>query len=320
MFLTVTPNPSIERTYDLSDFTHGQSHRVRPENLRLNAGGKGTNVARVAAKFGIETWAILMVGTRQTAWFEAQLEHEGISGILAEVGADTRTTINIVHQSGITEIVEAGAFHSIGDGTKLLEKFVEILPRAELVALCGSYPPSRDLAFEMHGALLCQLAKRAGKKLIYDGSGKAFQIAVQSPVPPWMIKPNLQEAAAFLNRTLETSADQIRAVREFLARGIEVVLLSCGERGAYLGHQNGIEFLAAPKIEAISPVGSGDALVGAFAAKWLETGDLIEAARWGVAAGSANAAQLLPAFCSPDDIEKLVPKVKSETREIALND
>lgn len=319
MFLTVTPNPSIERTFDISKFERGASHRVPPEDLRVNAGGKGINVARVAARFGVRTQALALVGKNQLAWFDAQLEREAVPHVLAIANADTRVTMNLVHPNGPTEIVEAGALHSIQDGTSLLEKFVESLPNAELVALCGSYPPSQQAGFEMHAALLCQLAAQAGKKLIYDGSGRAFEIAVESKAPPWMVKPNLREAAAFVGRDLASPADERRAVHEFLKCGISVVLLSCGERGAYLGHRNGIEWLEAPPVEAISPVGSGDSLVGAFAAKWLETGDLLEAARWGVAAGSVNAAQLLPAFCQPTEIAALVPKVRVKTREIALS-
>jgi fructose-1-phosphate kinase PfkB-like protein len=51
-------------------------------------------------------------------------------------------------------------------------------------------------------------------------------------------------------------------------------------------------------------------MVGAFAWRWLATGDLHDAMRWGVAAGAANAGQVLSAFCERMDIEPLVGQVE----------
>src|SRR5206468_1397636 len=108
--------------------------------------------------------------------------------------------------------------------------------------------------------------------------------------PPWCIKPNLDEAAQLLHRAIRNVHDERRAVRDMLRFGVEVVILSCGARGAYLGTASGVWFFHAPPVAEVSSVGSGDALVGAFAAQYLEHGDLVEAMRWGVAAGAANAA------------------------------
>ena len=167
------------------------------------------------------------------------------------------------------------------------------LPQAEMVAICGSYPPSENPAMDMHLTLLVQMAQRAGKRVLVDGKGKPFQICLHSKTPPWAVKPNLDEAQELLNRAIETPQDERRAVRDILKRGIEIVILSCGARGAYFGTKQGIWFVEAPKVREVSPVGSGDSLVGAFCAKFLETNDLLFAARWGVAAGAANATQRL---------------------------
>jgi fructose-1-phosphate kinase PfkB-like protein len=44
-----------------------------------------------------------------------------------------------------------------------------------------------------------------------------------------------------------------------------------------------------PRIEAVCPIGAGDALVAAFAWSMNQRDDFVEALRWGVAAGSASA-------------------------------
>jgi 1-phosphofructokinase family hexose kinase len=318
MFLTLTPNICIERTVRLNDFRAGEVHRVPHQNLWVNAGGKGINAARVAAACGTPTLALAWSGRNQTPWLKALLDGEGVPHHLIEVAADSRITYNVIHNGTKTEIVEAGQPVAVEEGTLLLEAFTAHVRDARLVALCGSYPPSDHPAFAVHGALLCRIAAQAGKPLIYDGKGEAYANAIRSKTPPWMIKPNQEEAAALLGRSLDTPADERRAVRDLRRRGVEVVLLSCGARGAYLGHPGGIEWFPAPKIEEISPVGSGDSLVGAFAAKWLETGDLMQATAYGVAAGAANAAQERPGFVTPSDIEALLPQVKRSVSEISL--
>lgn len=322
MLLTVTPNLCIERTITLPSFVPGQVHRVPSERLQVNAGGKGINAARVAARLGCESLATAWVGRRQKRWFEEQLDREGVAHDLVEVEADTRVCVNVLAGGSEgwkkTEIVEAGHSLDIHDGTRMLEKFTALLPQADLVAICGSYPPATDAGFDAHLALLVQIAHRAGKRVLVDGKGRAFEIALRSKTPPWAVKPNLEEASALLRRSIESPADERRAVRDILRLGVDVVLLSCGARGAYLGTAQGVWFLPAPGVTEISPVGSGDALVGAFCAKFLETNDLQVAAQWGVAAGAANAGQSLSAFCTREDIEPLVSAITPRLAELRL--
>ncbi|RYG62658.1 hypothetical protein EON80_22695 [bacterium] len=319
MFLTFTPNPCIERTLGLPELERGASTRVDSKGVFISAGGKGINAARVAARCGAEVVATAPVGRRQFAWMSELAEAEGVKSDFVTVEADTRFCLNLVHGNGQkTELIEEGTPLSVAEGTALIEKWHQLLPGAKLAAIGGSYPPSDNIGFYLHAALLCDLAHRAGVKVIYDGKGVAFEKALRSKTPPWAIKPNLEEAEAFLNREFGSPAEERRAVREFLALGVDVVLLSCGARGLYVGHSTGIEWFAAPQVDVVSPVGSGDSLVGAFAARWLETGDLFESARWGVAAGSACAAQERPAFVNRSEIEALVPLIKRSMQEMSL--
>lgn len=320
MLLTITPNLCIERTVRLPHFTAGQVHRVAPGQLAVNVGGKGINVARVATKLGCASHALAWAGRRQKLWLEEELTREGITHQLVECQADTRICINVLAGEEFvkTEIVEAGNALSIEDGTHLLEAYAALLPQAEMIAICGSYPPTQNPALNMHLALLVQMAQRAGKRVLVDGKGQPFQLCLNSPTPPWAVKPNIEEAQELLNRVIKTPQDERRAVRDILKCGVQVVILSCGARGAYWGTAEGIWFVQAPLVREVSPVGSGDALVGAFCAKLLETNDLLLAARWGAAAGTANATQSASAFVEPQHIEPLIDEVKINAVELGL--
>lgn len=308
--LFFTPNPCIERTLHVPNFARGASHRVPAENLRVTAGGKGINAARVARNFGARAQVLAPIGRGQLAQFRALLEQDELRADLIEVEADTRTATNIVHAGGFTEIVEAGNALSSADGDQIIERFGAHLQHCEMAIIGGSYPPSvRGDNWENQGAILCSMAANAGVKMLYDGKGAAFARALNSENPPWAVKPNLSEASELLKRDLESSHAQRGAVTELLARGVEVVLLSCGARGLWLGSSSHVEWMAAPVVEEISPVGSGDSLVGAFVATYLQSGDVYQSARWGIAAGSANAAQLAAARVGPHDAQPLLSRL-----------
>lgn len=318
MLLTVTPNLCIERTLLIDGFASGSVHRVPPDKMRVNAGGKGINVSRVAAALGTSTVAVAWVGRRQHDWFRHQLTAEGVPHELVEVEADTRTCINILSGQDLqatvkTEIVEAGNPLSSSDGENLSRKVASLLPNGELLAICGSYPSTSGGAtsLEQHLTELVSMANGAGVKVLVDSKGPTLKKLMESAERPWCIKPNVDEAAQLLGRPIEGKVAERRAVDELLELGPQVVLLSCGERGAYLGARDGVVFLQPPAIRQISPVGSGDAMVGAFASVYLTTGDLEAAAKWGVAAGAANAAQSYSAFCTRADIEPLVSQVQA---------
>ncbi|PRC49760.1 1-phosphofructokinase, partial [Mycobacterium sp. ITM-2017-0098] len=58
MIVTVTPNPSIDRTVTLSSpLTRGAVHRVT--SVTSQAGGKGVNVAKVLTMAGVDALAVL---------------------------------------------------------------------------------------------------------------------------------------------------------------------------------------------------------------------------------------------------------------------
>ena len=55
MILTVTPNPSLDRTYEVPSLERGEVIRATGE--RMDPGGKGVNVSRAVAAAGRRTVA-----------------------------------------------------------------------------------------------------------------------------------------------------------------------------------------------------------------------------------------------------------------------
>jgi len=302
MLLFITPNPCIERTYLLDDFDCGNVHRVPSAKVLLNAGGKGINAARVASQFSSKVLSLSWVGETQYDWFDRQLDDENVPHELIRVAPETRTCINILRTgSPKTEIVEAGLPIPKSAGIQLLERLKVLLPQTSLLVVCGSYPPD---SLENHLQEIARLAQEYNVALLVDGKGKAFKQLLESHLPLWAIKPNIDEAEEIIGRSIETSDQEQDAIKVLLRYNVQNVILSCGKRGAYLGNAESITFFDSPKVQEISAVGSGDSFVGAFCAQWIATGDLQYAMRYGVAAGAVNASQAKSAFCTKTEISE----------------
>ena len=82
--------------------------------------------------------------------------------------------------------------------------------------------------------------------------------------------------------------DEIAAVgKDLLGRVGLAVVITLGAKGAVLFEQGAPPVTAAPpKVAVIDTTGAGDAFIGAFAARWVATGDGRAALAWGLAAGS----------------------------------
>lgn len=325
MLLTITPNPCLERIVPLAELKAGETARVNSALISEIAGGKGLNAARVASIGGTASIATGWFGRDRVDWFATQMQAANVEFEPVEVGAPTRLATQYRLADGtVTQVVEDGHVLPVADGTALLQKLEVLLPRAGMALIGGSYPPSLDERFALHASLLCAAAKRHDVPMLYDGNGRAWEIALRRS-PPWCVAPNREEAARLLRRPLPNEVAERRAIETILKWGVQVVLLTCGERGAYLGTSGQIIFLSSPRVQTVSSVGCGDALAGAFAAKYLQQTEspnefarLREALRWGIAAGAAQAQSSETGSFGMAQIEKLLPQVKVQQHLLSL--
>ena len=155
--------------------------------------------------------------------------------------------------------------------------------------LCGSLPPGVPSDFY---AQLIARARKKNVRTLLDTDGEALAQGIEAN--PTIVTPNQQEAERLLNTVLLTRSQSIAAARRIQTMGAEAVVLSLASRGA-IGVTgtpvDGATLWEAipPRVDAISPIGAGDAL--AAGVLWsLEQGDAFpDAVGWGVAAGTASA-------------------------------
>jgi fructose-1-phosphate kinase PfkB-like protein len=86
-----------------------------------------------------------------------------------------------------------------------------------------------------------------------------------------------------------TRTHYLEAAQRIRSMGAESVVLSLGSRGAVGAFATGMWEALPPRVDAVCPIGAGDALSAAYVWSTGQKSDPAEALRWGVAAGTASA-------------------------------
>ena len=277
MIVTVTLNPSIDRTLRVDGLKRGGVNRV--ELVRLDAGGKGVNVSRALAAYGCPTHAIFVSAALGGEWMSAELDKAAISHTAVPADGITRSNITLVDADGtVTKLNEPGVTLT-PDVLNAVESALEAIDlKGQWVVFAGRLNPGAD---ESTYAELVSFCKARGAKVVLDASGKSLDLAL--PAGPDLIKPNQHELGGIVGRTLKTVGDVVTAAQEVRALGVGTVLCSLGKDGALLISEAGVVHVE-PAAEVIgTPVGAGDILLATYLAGVDSDAALAGAVRWSAA-------------------------------------
>ncbi len=287
MILTVTLNPSLDQTLFLKGLKVGDTNRV--EGVEMDAGGKGINLSRIALELDAKTLATGFLGGMQGAAIRSICDAVELKTAFVPISGETRSNIGIELSNGEppTTLNARGPEIQINEWQALCATITQLIWDADWVCLCGSMPPGvPDDAY----AILGQIAKDAGRKVLLDADGSALTHGLT--VQPDLIKPNEHEAARLLGHPIEGVDQAMRAATELyesLGGGDRIAIISLGADGAVMRSSEGLFKGDSPDVEAVSTVGAGDSMLGGFLAS-LERGEAhAQALKWGLAAGAATA-------------------------------
>ena len=261
MIVTVTPNPSFDRTMHFDSFEVGMVHRAT--EVTVEAGGKGINVSRALALGGIASTSVFPAGPDDANAMRSLLgEVEGLTSLTVDTGTPVRTNVTVIDAEGrTTKLNEAGAEFGQGELDQLLASVAEATSEAEWLVGCGSLPPGLTTDFYR---LLAEQGRSVGVKMAIDASGAALRAAVEGNAA--LIKPNRDELADVVGRDLETLGDVVDAAIEVRDGGVGGVVVSVGASGAILIDESGVVHGIAPTNIVKNTVGAGDAFLAGFLA------------------------------------------------------
>jgi 1-phosphofructokinase len=274
--VTVTPNPAIDRTLTIPNFT--ASHVNRVEHQTSKAGGKGVNVASALADYGCTVAVTGFLGSDNASLFEALFSSKEIEDHFLRLSGETRTGIKIFDpsQEQTTDINFPGQRPTQAEVEMLFQLLQTMASENETAwfVLAGSLPQGVEPT--LYRDLVSSL-KAEDCRVLLDTSEEALRYALDAG--PQIIKPNLHELETLVGQKLTTNQAVVEAARTLLSKGIELAVISMGADGALF--VTGEEAITArpPSVKVLSTVGAGDAMVAGIIAAQLGALTLPETAR-----------------------------------------
>ena len=309
MIVTLTVNPTIDRVISVDRLAF--EDRAYINSSRESAGGRGINASCVIHSFGGQTLAVLICGGDAGKRLQEHLQCDGLPFQVVPVENEIRTNLTITDKHGLTvNLNEAGPTLSKAEVARVERAVTETLDRASWLMICGSLPPGVPPSF--YGTLIAAARKKKVKTLLH-ADGEALRHGIEER--PTVATPNQQEADRLLGRTLLTRTHYLEAAERMRAMGPESVVLSLGSRGAVGAFREGLFEALPPRVDAVCPIGAGDALSAAYTWAMERKNNGVEALRWGVAAGTASARLPGMTFASLEQTQEIYKQVELRRSE-----
>lgn len=259
MIVTLTPNPSVDRTFHLAALRHGGVNRVVSSTVEPS--GKGVNVARALAANGVPVVAVLPLGGAEGDQLAGLLRPAALRLVGVPIAGAVRSNVTLLEPDGVaTKVNEAGPRLSPAEAEALLSATMRAASGSAWTVCCGSLPPG--VAVDFYAQVVTRV-HAAGGRVAVDTSGVPLRLAAEAGAD--LLKPNVHELAEVVGGPLDTLADVAAAAARLRGSGAGAVLVSLGPDGAlFVGAET--HYGEAPSVRVVSTVGAGDALLAGFLA------------------------------------------------------
>jgi 1-phosphofructokinase family hexose kinase len=308
MIITLTPNPSVDRTLHVPQLRFNEV--LRAHDVRVDWGGKGFNVSRALRILNEETLALAWVGGGTGRMMQHGLNQLGIKTDFVWVEEETR--INTVAQEDSGEwyirLNEPGPHIPEDAIQSLLAKAEAYASKKDIWVAAGSLP--QDVPSDFYTQLI-HLLKNKGVRVFFDANGEALRAGLSDP--PFLVNPDISETEDFVGFSIHNYDDAKRAVLPFLRLGVEYVALSIDGLGLLLASQQEMMLATPPKVSIRNVTGAGDALMAGMAYGFARGMDLREIARLGAAFSAVAVTTVSLASVKNSDVEAMLPRVEVRT-------
>ncbi|RKS86226.1 1-phosphofructokinase [Microbacterium sp. AG790] len=304
MIVTLTANPSLDRTVTLSDALRvGEVQSAL--SVREDAGGKGINVTRVLAGSGVATRAVLPLDADDP--FAAVLRSAHVPVLAVPLPGAARANLTLTDSDGVTTKINLpGVTRTAQDAATLIDATVRASADADWLVLAGSLPPGLSEDFYVDVITAVRAAGASAPRIAVDTSGPALRAVVERGRPD-LIKPNDEELAELAGVALDAELPLPEAVlavaRQLVPTRVGAAFVTLGGDGAVLVDPDGAWFGTPPPTRVRSTVGAGDSSLAGFLLADVAGAAPDERVRSGIRYGSAAAA--LPGTQAPTPTDLL---------------
>jgi ribokinase len=256
------------------------------KEFHMIAGGKGANQAAAASRLGGKTGLVGRVGKDG---FGTQLKAN-----LAAMGVDTTRVIDdeeaptgialiIVDERGENRILIVAGSNGrvspadINDAADRIRQAKLLIMQFEVPLETVSY--ALDLASQYLVPVLLNPAP--AYKVGRDVLSKVTYLVL-----------NESEAHLLTGLGVSDPSSAFQAAQNLRLQGARIVILTLGAQGAVVVSDKILQHIPAYKVKVVDTTAAGDAFIGGLAVSLVESADLIQAVRFGCAAGALAATRL----------------------------
>ncbi len=299
--VTQTANPAVDKSSAVDQAVPERKLRCDPPTYE--PGGGGINVSRAISRLGGSSLALYASGGALGLMLQELLDREGIEHRPVKVSGLVRENLIVFEKSSGQQFRFGmpGPAISSEECEDLLNEVSSLDPHPEYLVASGSLPGGAPGDFY---ARVAEAGKSLGARVIVDTSGEPLEQAAKEGV--FLLKPNLRELKSVSGLEGRKEAHVREMASELISSGrSEAVLVSLGAQGALLVTANEHHRIQAPLVPIQSKVGAGDSMVGGMVMKLAGGSTLLEAATYGVAAGTAAVMTPGTGLCKREDTDKL---------------
>lgn len=294
--LAVCLNPVIQNTLVFDSVK--LDHVNRAAQHRVDASGKGVNVARVLTQLGQPCVHATHAGGQNRDWFLAMCQKDRLDVRWVDSGSDIRICTTVIDLSAgtATELVQEAQAVQPNTEADFMQLFDMVLPSCAMLVVSGTK------ASGYSDGIIPWMAERAfqlGIPAILDIKGQDLLACLQWC--PLVVKPNIHEALATwplgTEKPLRTHIAAIAA--ELKIQYQTELVITRGKESIWFneGGQPAEEPIVPAK--TINPIGSGDSFTAGLAYVMLKGGSLREAIQEGARLGARNAENLKVGSLNP---------------------
>lgn len=227
--VTLTPAPTLDRTYRVTNLHPGAVNRA--DSVGEELAGKGINVSRALHLADIEAPGVVPIGNAE----KGILERTGSKKFLVPMWIEgtLRVSTTILEKDGPTTKINEAPKPLTSEEWQRVIDLTEATVKdndANWLVIAGALPIDQSTGTFVNLQPIFDRMKKLGVRVALDTSGEPLAYWVNKGEAA-ILKPNAEELASALRRSLLTNGDVIEAARELCSHGVECVLASLGSDG-----------------------------------------------------------------------------------------
>ena len=301
--------PALQRTMVYESFKVGDVNRAKA--VEVSAAGKAVNVGLALATLGCKAIVTGFNGGPTGRIVADGLKARGVDAAFTRMAAPTRTCTTIIDLSkgGVaTELVEESPRPDADGWKRFARANMRAMADCGLVAISGTLPPGAPE--DLYAQFAMEAEKRAIPLVIDSHKGGILAVL---PYHPLVAKMNVHELRLTFGDPCNTERQILKSAARLTSAGATWAFITNGAKPCWLISADGRAWRIAPARldKVVNPIGSGDSVTAGLASAWLGGHPMNEAARFGIACGTANAVNLRPADFTLSQVRRFFRETKA---------